>query len=541
MSIDHDVVFRLPPVRAALAEIEDAGAVRRCFAKDASLWSTDAGVQAAIANRLGWLDAAGGDPAWSADLAALVHDARSTGLSHVVLAGMGGSSLAPEVFSLVFRGLAAGCTLTVLDSTHPAVVAAALDEADLGHTLVVVASKSGSTEETACFASRAAALVPSPSHLVAITDPGSQLDEQATAGGWRAVLRNPADIGGRFSALSLFGMAPAALVGVDVHTVWAHATDLLRACGPDVDDAVNPAAQLGAFMAGFARAGRDKLTLLLPRALMPLGDWVEQLVAESTGKQGVGVVPIVGEPPGPAEHYGADRTFVAYRLGDEEPDGAQALADAGQPVLFIDLPDVLHLGAEFLRWELATALAGFVLGVNPFDEPNVTESKRITVEILDELHSGGVLPPPEHEDVGELLATLRPGDYFSIQAYLPPSVDTVAAFDRVRAALRERGWASTFGWGPRFLHSTGQLHKGGPDTAVVLQVVDSGLWEEPAPPLTPLAIPGRPYDFGTLVRAQAVGDLRALRAHGRRVAQVGADGADAVERLVEALLHRLVH
>jgi transaldolase/glucose-6-phosphate isomerase len=537
LSADSDVVFRLPPVRAALAQMEDADAVRRCLARDASLWSADAGIQAAIAHRFGWLDAAGGDPAWSAEMAALVHDVRAAELSHVVLAGMGGSSLAPEVFARVFRGLTAGATLTVLDSTHPGAVAAALDEADLAHTLVVIASKSGSTEETACFASRAAALVPSSSHLIAITDPGSQLDEQASAGGWRAVLRNPPDIGGRFSALSLFGMAPAALLGVDVSAVWAHAADLLRACGPDEQIGRNPAAQLAAFMAGFAQAGRDKLTLLLPHALAPLGDWIEQLVAESTGKQGVGIVPIVGEPPGPAEQYGADRAFVAYRVGDDGPEGAQALADAGQPVLFLDLPDVVHLGAEFLRWELATALAGFVLGVNPFDEPNVTESKHITVQILDELRGGGALPPPEHEDVGELLATLRPGDYLSIQAYLPPSVDTVAAIDRVRAELRERGLTSTFGWGPRFLHSTGQLHKGGPDTVAVLQMVDSGLWEEPAP----LPIPDRPYDFGTLVRAQAVGDLRALRAHHRRVAQVGVDGAAAVERLVEALLHRLVH
>ena len=537
MSVDDEVVFRLPPVRAALADIENAEVVRRCFAKDASLWSGDAGEQAAIGNRLGWLDAAGGDPAWSAQLAGLVHDVRAAGLSHVVLAGMGGSSLAAEVCSLVFRGLVTGATLTVLDSTHPDAVRAALGEGELDATLVVVASKSGSTEETACFANRAAAVVPSPSHLVAITDAGSQLDEQATAQAWRAVLRNPADIGGRFSALSLFGMVPAALLGIDVQGLWEHAAAMRRACGPDVDVARNPATRLAAFMAGFARAGRDKLTLLLPHAIAPLGDWIEQLVAESTGKHGHGIVPVVGEPAGPPEQYGADRAFVAYRLGDEEPEGARALAEAGQPVLFVDLPDVAHIGAEFLRWELATALAGVVLGVNPFDEPNVTESKRITAQILEELRAGGTLPTPEHPDVGDLLVTLGPDDYLSIQAYLPPHTDTMAAFDRVRASLRERGLTSTFGWGPRFLHSTGQLHKGGPNTVVVLQVVDSALWEDAAT----LPIPGRPYDFGTLVRAQAVGDLRALVAHDRRVAQVGVDGTDAVERLVEALLHRLVH
>lgn len=530
-----DVVLRLEPVREALGELERRDAPRRLLERDTALWSDDPTVRARIADRLGWLDAVEGREDWRQALAGLARDAAADGLGHVVLAGMGGSSLAPEVFSLLYRGHTRGATLTVLDSTHPDVVRAALDDGDLDHTLVIVASKSGSTEETACFASRASSLVPSPDRLFAITDPGSALAKQAEMEGWRGALHNPSDIGGRFSALSLFGMAPAALIGVDVDAVWATAAALRDLCGPPTPIEDDPGAQLAAYIAGMARHGRDKLTLLAPPPLSPLGDWIEQLVAESTGKQGVGVVPIVGEPVGRPDAYGDDRAFVAYRFGDEEAAGAAELADAGHPVLVLHMPSRDHLGAEFLRWELATALAGALLGVNPFDEPNVTEAKEQTKAILAEVVGGGSLPVPEHGVVPELLRDLRPGDYLAIQAYLAPDVHTVNAFTRVRAALRDRGLSSTFGWGPRFLHSTGQLHKGGGDNVAVLQVVDQRLWDDPAP----LPVPDRPYDFGTLVRAQAVGDLRALRAHGRRVAQVGVDGADAVERLVEAALHAL--
>ena len=531
-----DVVLRLEPVREAVAELDETRAVGRLLSRDTSLWSDDGTVQATIADRLGWLDVAGGRDDWRRRLVTLAGEAAADGVSHVVLAGMGGSSLAPEVFSLVFRGHTRGGALTVLDSTHPQAVREALDDSDLERTLVIVASKSGGTEETACFASRAAALVPSPAHLLAITDPGSALAQQAEAAGWRGVLTNPPDIGGRFSALSLFGMTPAAMLGIDLDAVWGAAAQLLAACGPDVAAAQNPAAQLAAYMAGFARHGRDKLTLLFPPDIAPLGDWIEQLVAESTGKHGAGVVPIVGEPVGSPASYGDDRAFVAYRFGFAEPEGARELADAGHPVLFLDMPSREHLGAEFLRWELATALAGALLGVNPFDEPNVTEAKDQTKAILAEVVAGGELPTPEHGDVRDLVDQLRDGDYLAVHAYLVPRTETMAAFARVRVAARDlRGLSTTFGWGPRFLHSTGQLHKGGADNVVVLQVVDASLWDDQEP----VAIPDRPYDFGTLIRAQAVGDLRALRRHGRRVAQVGVDGPDAVERLVEALVHAL--
>lgn len=516
-----------PAARRALDDLAAADAVRRLSERDTTLWSDEPGHQRVIRDRLGWLDAAGGDPAWSRRVHGLAEEARSAGLDHVVLAGMGGSSLAPEVLGNVFAG--GEVSLEVLDSTHPDAVAQVLDGADLARTLVLVASKSGTTEETRCFGLRAAALVPDPNHLVAITDPGSELAEQARAEGWRAVLENPPDIGGRYSALSLFGMAPAALIGIDVDEVWARAGALLRACGPGTPAEVNPAAQLAAFMGGLARDGRDKLTLLLSPTLASLGDWIEQLVAESTGKEGVGIVPIVGEPVGAPEAYGDDRAFVAVELTGEEPPGASELAAAGHPVFRIAVDDPHALGAEFVRWELATALAGVVLGVNPFDEPNVAESKANTKAVLADVAGGATLPPPEDGDPAALLATADAGDYLAVMCYLAPTPDVADALAQLRAGVRDRtGLATTLGWGPRFLHSTGQLHKGGPDSCVALQIVDA---PEGGPD-----IPGAAYDFATLIRAQAAGDLRSLRDKGRRVVQVGATDAEDVRAIARRAL-----
>ncbi|HVM00885.1 MAG TPA: hypothetical protein VM324_16465 [Egibacteraceae bacterium] len=523
---DTAVLMRLEPIRQALRELGELDAVSRLFHRDPAVWSMSPGVQQDIMERLGWLDVVGGHPEWRERLPVFARAVRADGLARVVLAGMGGSSLAPEVFSRTFAGEAAASQLTVLDSTHPEAIAAALDDSDLTNTLVVVSSKSGTTEETRAVAAHAAALVPGPAHLAAITDPGSDLDAQARGEGWRAVWNNRPDIGGRYSALSLFGMLPAALVGVDIDAVWESGGAMARRCGPGVALEDNPAAQLAAFMGGLARRGRDKLTLLLPDPVASLGDWVEQLVAESTGKNGVGIVPVVGEPPGGPEVYGEDRAFVAYRLGGVGPD-TTALADAGQPVLTLDLDERTALGGAFVQWEIATALAGAVLGVNPFDEPNVTESKTNTRMVLAE-YAGGRLPEPERGDVAALLDTLKPGDYLALQAYLPARADYGAALARLRGIVRDRRRvATTVGWGPRFLHSTGQLHKGGPATVVALQIVD-------APPAGP-AIPGRDYDFATLVRAQALGDLRSLRDHGRRVTQHAVTGPAELERLVEDL------
>ncbi|CAN5189870.1 hypothetical protein BH20ACT9_BH20ACT9_20390 [soil metagenome] len=507
------------PVDEALVELDDRDALARLHARDPSLWSGDPRTQAGVADRLGWLDAAVPRDERTERVRAVAADALGAGLDHAVLAGMGGSSLAPEVFARVLGAGAGAATLTVLDSTHPRVVLDALDGSDPRRTLVIVSSKSGTTEETAAFEARARRVLPGGDHLVAITDPGTELDERARA--YRDCLCNPPDIGGRYSALSYFGMLPAALLGVDVAAVHARAAGMLARCGPGRPAADNPAALLAAWMAGHARAGRDKLTLLAHPALAPLGDWVEQLVAESLGKDGTGVVPVVGEPAGAPGAYGDDRAFVELRLAGQAAPGAAALADAGRPVLVLDMPDRLDLGAEFVRWEAATALAGALLGVNPFDEPNVSESKANTRAILDEVTGGGALAPPEGGDVATLLDEVGAGDYVSLQAYLPPVAEAQRALRRARVLLRDRlGVATTAGFGPRFLHSTGQLHKGGPDSVVALQIVDASLWDGG----DGADIPDRDYDFATLVRAQAAGDLRSLREHGRRVSQVGAHG-----------------
>lgn len=530
MTADLDAVLRLAPVRDALGTLRDVDAVRRLHAGDPSLWSDDEAVRASIGRRLGWLRVADGANGWSQSVREFAQGVAADGLSRVVLAGMGGSSLAPEVFARVFAGRVSGAQLQVLDSTHPDVVTALLDDTDLAGTLVVASSKSGTTTETAAFAAHAARLVPSPDHLAAITDPGTEL--VAEAAGWRAVFENPPDIGGRYSALSLFGMLPAALVGVDVDEVWARAGRMRDRCGPGGETHDNPAAQLAAYMAGLAASGRDKLTLLADEDVSPLGDWIEQLVAESTGKRGTGIVPVVGEPVAPPERYGDDRAFVALRLAGRTPTGVEAIAER-HPVLVLDVDERRDLGAEFLRWELATALAGAVLGVNPFDEPNVAESKDNTRAVLDEVASGEALPEPGGDDVGDLLAGMAPPDYLAVQAYLPPTADRAASLARLRALVRDRlGCATTVGWGPRFLHSTGQLHKGGPGTVVSLQVVDA---PDRGPGRPSPSIPGRDHDFAALIRAQAVGDLRSLRDHGRRAAQVRADSPADLDRLVEAV------
>jgi glucose-6-phosphate isomerase len=525
-------VAALAPVRAALEELAEREAVRRLHERDTALFSDDPAVQEAVGARLGWLDVMSEPPSAVARVAALRDAVRASGLRRVVLAGMGGSSLAPEVFARVYAGSAAaagGLALDILDSTHPDAVATALPAGRMDDTLVVVASKSGTTEETRCFGALAASAVPDSNHLLAITDPGSALEAEAFGGRWRDVFLNPPDIGGRFSALSYFGMLPAALAGVPVAQVWERAAAMAVRCAPAPERAPadDPAALLGAFMGGLARAGRDKLTLLAHPRVAALGDWIEQLVAESTGKHGRGVIPIVGEPPGAPAAYGHDRAFVELRFGGARAEGAAELAAAGLPLLALDIGDEADLGAAYVQWELATAYAGVLLEVNPFDEPNVTESKRNTTEVLEDVAAGLELPVPGPGDLDGLLARVKTGDYVALQAYLPMTDDAVAALTRARRLVRDRlRVATTVGFGPRFLHSTGQLHKGGPDTLVAVQLADV--------PSGGPQIPGRPYDFATLVRAQATGDLQALESHGRRVAQLRVEPAE-LEAFVSAV------
>ena len=476
-------------VQKRLKEMEKAEVPRRIWALDHTVWKPD---PTEIADRLGWLSL---PEKMHEHLDQLRDFAEScAGYERIVLLGMGGSSLAPEVFSATFGGKA----LTVLDTTHPEAVMAVEESGDLRSTLFIVASKSGGTVETLSHFAYFFDKVRDGSQFVAITDPGTPLEALARLKGFRRVFLNPADIGGRYSALSYFGLVPAALIGVDVHALLDSAEEMACACADCLPVADNPGLWLGALIGEAASAGRDKLTLLFPEEVSTFGAWLEQLIAESTGKEGRGIVPVDGEPPGSPDVYGDDRLFVS--LGVET---------ALEPSVVIPFDGAGKLGAEFFRWEFATAVAGHVLGIHPFDQPNVQEAKDATRRLLDE----DALPEEAYGDLRALLEGVRPGDYLAIQAYLPRTEENVSRLQAARVKLRDRlRVATTLGFGPRFLHSTGQLHKGGPSTGVFIQVVDE--------PSADLPIPGKPYTFRRLLDAQSTGDLQALRARGRRVARV---------------------
>jgi hypothetical protein len=475
---------------------------------------------------------------------------RAAGYRRAVLLGMGGSSLAPEVLRATFGVRPGFLDLSVLDTTDPATLLAVDRSLDLDQTLFLVASKSGTTIETlshfAYFWQRSGGRG---TQFVAITDADTPLEALARERGFRRVFINPPDIGGRYSALSYFGLVPAALLGVDLGALLDRAARLAEACVTPQD---NPGAQLAAALAGAALAGRDKLTLILPPELVAFGDWVEQLIAESTGKQGRGIVPVIDEPLGPSAVYGPDRLFVRLALeAAPEPPQLAALVAAGHPAVTLPLRDPFDLGGEFFRWEFATALVGVLLGIDPFDEPNVQEAKDATARVLAEYERLGRLPEPElaarangvalagargrsvEEALRAFLAQARPGDYLALQAYLPYQPAVRAALQELRVRLRDHlRVATTLGFGPRFLHSTGQLHKGGPNSGLFVQLVGDDAEDAP--------IPGRPYTFGVLKRAQALGDLRALEARGRRVCRVALQGDLAASlRHLAALLDQV--
>jgi transaldolase / glucose-6-phosphate isomerase len=417
---------------------------------------------------------------------------------------MGGSSLAPEVFRRSWSGHR--MTLHVLDSTHPEVVKAATEAIDLDKTLFVISSKSGGTIETLSQFKYFHELQSDGAHYAAVTDPGSGLAELGRRHGFRRVFENDPDIGGRYSALSLFGVVPGLLAGVDVPGLLTSANAMAERLR--TAPAANPAARLAATMAAGVRNGRDKLTIVVPDEFAVFGLWVEQLVAESTGKDGTGILPVVGEPLGNPDAYGDDRVFVG--LGDVA--GLDALARAGHPVVVLPFGgEFAEIGGQVLQWELATALAGALLDIQPFDQPDVAAAKAATAEVL----AGG---PPDlpTTSLDEVLAQVQPGDYLAIQAFIDPGSPAVAGLEAARGALRDRlKVATTFGLGPRFLHSTGQLHKGGPPTGVFLQVVTDTDTDVP--------IPGEGYGFGTLVRAQADGDMVTLADRKRRAGRVPID------------------
>jgi glucose-6-phosphate isomerase len=549
---------------AIAARLADWGSERvadRLWQKDGSLWAASGKEPADVAAWLGWLDLPESMRGRVAEFEHLARDVRNDGYTRAAVLGMGGSSLAPELFSRVFRE-ADGLELRILDSTHPDAVRGFREWAQSARTLLCVSSKSGSTTEPNAFHAAMSAFAPA-LDFVAITDPGSSLAELARAQEFRAIVEGHPDVGGRYSALSAFGLLPAALHGVDLDGLLERASAMATACRRPAPE--NPGLKLGTVIGEAALAGRDKLTILTSPRLASLGDWAEQLIAESTGKAGRGIVPIVGEPAGDPQAYGDDRYFVFVTLADDaDPEWSRLAGELerlGQPGLHIELADALDVGAEFVRWEVATAAAGIVLGIDPFDQPNVQESKDATTALLEAFRRDGALPAPaplvadgtvaayaDPQALGDtpvtvdgalrsLLTTIRAGDYAAILAYLPQDPDTEARLQRLRATLRDAlGVATTLGFGPRFLHSTGQLHKGGPDSGVFLQLTGE--------PRRDLPIPGWEETFGTLIGAQALGDLQSLQRRGRRVLRLHLEDMDAglerLETMVGAALGGLV-
>ena len=528
---------------------ESEDRIARLWAGDASIW-TGAGE----ADWLGWLRVVPGQRASIDELRTLRREVAREGCEHAVLLGMGGSSLCPEVLRHSFGRLAEAPDLLVLDSTDPAQVAAVERRIDCRRTLFIVSSKSGTTLESrlllSYFAEHVRQASGGGSRFVAVTDPGSELERLAVTERFRHVFHGVPSIGGRYSALSNFGLVPAAVMGVDAARLLDRAEAMRSVCTPSTALRANPGVMLGLTLGAAARAGRDKVTFVTAPAYRRLGAWIEQLLAESIGKNGVGLVPVDGETVGAPERYGDDRLFVQVCDG-RAPDRRQAAAvdeleRSGQPVVRLELRDRYDLGAEFFRWELATAAAGSVLGVNPFDQPDVEASKVETRRLTAAHETGEALPSeaPLARD-GQLAlygaaadgsapqdggapATLEArlaahcaragaGEYLALLAYIEMSAAHEQALQRVRHALRDAfGVATCVGFGPRFLHSTGQVYKGGPNSGVFLQITCDDPLDVP--------VPGRPYGFGFVKAAQAHGDLRVLVARGRRVLRLHVAG-----------------
>jgi glucose-6-phosphate isomerase len=569
---------QLPPelrehFEAALERAISERWVERMWRRDTSLWSDDRRVAASIEERLGWLDAPAHFRERVEELDAFAEGVRREGFESVVVCGMGGSSLAPEVLASALPLSETGLSLRVLDSTDPEQVLAVQQASDPQRTLYLIATKSGSTTETLAFLAHFWQLadelhtgIPASApgqHFAAITDPGRSLEHIPHTDLFRSIFLNPPDVGGRYSALTYVGLVPAALLGLDLHALLDDAALMAERCREP--EARNPGLWLGTMLGALARAGRDKLTLIIEPRLASFGAWLEQLIAESTGKRGVGIVPVDGDVLGPAEIYGDDRVFV--RLGGLTDDAwrsatgtrLDALAAAGQPIIDLALAQGEGLGGEFFRWEFATAVCGAVLGINPFDEPNVTESKENTGRVLDHYRRTGELPAEEimveepplrligdaplrlsgnhGQAANELrrhLARVGPRGYIGVQAFIAPSPERDALLRSIQQLLRDgTGRATTLGYGPRFLHSTGQLHKGGPRTGCFIQLV--------ADHPDDLPIPGRQETFGMLIDAQAMGDFISLEAHELAVLRVhlGDDPQAGLEALRGALSEAL--
>jgi len=558
----RDVVVRGLPDRVivhganvddAIARLEKEKAIARIWAKDSKLWKSEPEHTKIIDNALGWLFVPQMVSGATKQLAELADQLRHE-LDFVVVLGMGGSSLCSEVVRRLFGKREGYPELLVLDSTVPEAVAALEAKIDLARTLFIVASKSGSTTEPMMFHRYFYDRVKSVKgdqagqNFIAVTDPNTQLVQDAQRDRFRQIFLNPADIGGRYSALSLFGVVPMALTGVDVTQLLDRAVHAVHVSTlPQVRK--NPAALLGAVIGGCALQGRDKVTLITPRPLDTLGLWVEQLIAESTGKEGKGILPIAGEPALAASEYGNDRLFVAVRLrGSDETGRLRELTAAGHPVVDIVLEDPLDLGEVFFLFELATAVAGYLIGVNPFDQPNVQESKDNTKALLAEynekntMHGSGMgegkrIHIRDSDSIAALLAGVKEGDYVALTQYFGETLSREEKISAIRETIaRELRVATTSGYGPRFLHSTGQLHKGGGDNGVFLQLTGG------SHPSREVDIPGEKFGFGVLARAQAIGDFQSLASRGRRAVSIdlGEDVDAGLEQLSQAVKNAVV-
>ncbi|HKC85576.1 MAG TPA: bifunctional transaldolase/phosoglucose isomerase [Blastocatellia bacterium] len=550
-------------VQATIKRAESEQWTRKICRKDASLWKQEESHQKVIKNSLGWVTVP--DQLYDAadELAAFSARIANDGFKDVMLLGMGGSSLCPEVFRRTFGKIPGHPETHVLDSTDPATVLAFESEVDLPRTLFVVASKSGTTTEPLMFYKyfinemRKLKGEHAGENFVAITDPGTLMEAMATGDKFRRIFLNPSDIGGRYSALSYFGMVPAALQGVDFKTLLDRAERAMHACAPAVPAADNPAVRLGAIVGTLAAAGRNKLTLSTDPEISSLGLWIEQLVAESTGKEGKGILPVAGETLTDPDVYGDDRLFVHIAVGMIDPEAEnrlRAIEAAGHPVVRRVMNDTLDLGEEFYIWEMATAIAGAAMGINPFDQPNVQESKDNTKLLLEDFKRDGHLPEQtlaaegrglkvycDDETLQQLgknktveafiaahLKRVKPGDYIAMLDYIRETDENEALIQAIRGRLRDAlRVATTTGYGPRFLHSTGQLHKGGDSSGVFIQIT--------ADDLTDVVIVGEPFTFGVLKQAQALGDFQSLASRDRRAIRVhlGADVAAGLKTLLE--------
>ncbi|HEV8138035.1 MAG TPA: hypothetical protein VGP85_25370 [Pyrinomonadaceae bacterium] len=545
-------------LQAAAAE----DVVKRIWRKDATLWKDDEASQKVIRNALGWLTVPDEMIGVVDELTEFAELIRQRGFQTVMVCGMGGSSLCPEVFARTFGRQPDYPELLVLDSTDPDVLADLLKRIDIQKCLFVIASKSGSTTEPNTFYKfwydQLSKQTDSPgANFVAITDPGSPMVETAAKLSFQRTFLNQADIGGRYSALSYFGMVPAALMGIDVRKFLSNAKEAEQSCAPVMPPAKNPALQLGIIIGEAANSGRDKLTFVIEKSIATLGLWIEQLIAESTGKEGKGILPVAGEELGDVSEYSTDRLFVSISIDEPSPETSAKLSElnrAGHPVIYRKLSDLYGLGAEFFAWEFATACAGWSLGINPFDQPNVQESKDATKELLSTFVNHGSLPEQNKlvadelitiyaestadnlsamstlQAIRSLLASVKTGNYIALLNYTEETPAIDEELQKIRITLRDATkCATTVGYGPRFLHSTGQLHKGGPDTGVFFQITANDTVD--------FAVPGEPYTFSILKQAQALGDFRSLAKRGRRAIRVdvGNDTLKGLARLQDLI------